>query len=45
MGYANPASSSQVVDYTIMSVILLPLLAVVDGRRRGIKRPWLLLRL
>ena len=40
MGYANPSSSSQVVDYTIMSVIL-PLWAVVDGRRRGIKNAWL----
>jgi hypothetical protein len=40
MGYANPSSSSQVVDYTIMSVIL-PVWAVVDGRRRGIKNAWL----
>jgi hypothetical protein len=40
MGYANPSSSSQVVDYTIMSV-LLAVWVVVDGRRRGFKRPWL----
>ena len=40
MGYANPSSSSQVVDYTIMSVILA-LWAVVDGRRRDIKNSWL----
>jgi hypothetical protein len=40
MGYANPSSSSQVVDYTIMSV-LLAVWAVVDGRRRGFKRAWL----
>ncbi len=40
MGYANPSSSSQVVDYTIMSVILA-LWAVVDGRKRGIKNSWL----
>ena len=40
MGYANPSSSSQVVDYTIMSVILA-LWAVVDGRRRDIKNSWI----
>ena len=40
MGYANPSSSSQVVDYTIMSVILA-LWAVVDGRRRDVKNSWL----
>ena len=40
LGYANPSSSSQVVDYTIMSVILA-LWAVVDGRKRGIKNSWL----
>lgn len=41
LGYANPASSSQVLDYTIINVILLPLFTIVDGRRRGIRRPWL----
>ena len=40
MGYANPSSSSQVVDYTILSVIMA-IWAVVDGRRRGIKNSWL----
>jgi hypothetical protein len=40
MGYANPSSSSQVVDYTILSVIMA-IWAVVDGRRRGIKNAWL----
>jgi hypothetical protein len=40
MGYANPSSSSQVVDYTIMSV-LLAVWVIVDGRRRGFKRAWL----
>ena len=28
-------------DYTIVNVILLPLFTIVDGRRRGIRRPWL----
>ncbi len=40
MGYVNPSSSSQVADYTIMSVIMA-VWAVVDGRRRGIKHAWL----
>ena len=41
MGYANPSSSSQVVDYTIINVLLLPVCVVVDGRRRGFKNAWL----
>jgi uncharacterized protein DUF2834 len=41
LGYANPAASNASQDYTIMSVILLPLFAIVDGRRRGIHHPWL----
>ena len=41
LGYANPAASSQVADYTIANVILLPLFTTIDGRRRGIRRPWL----
>ena len=28
-------------DYTIVNVILLPLFTIIDGRRRGIRRPWL----
>jgi hypothetical protein len=39
MGYANYASSSQVADYTIANVILLPLYTITDGRRRGIRWP------
>jgi hypothetical protein len=39
--YANPAASSAGEDYTIANVILLPLMTIVDGRRRGINRPWL----
>ncbi|MDT5015271.1 MAG: hypothetical protein QOD39_1431, partial [Mycobacterium sp.] len=41
LGYANPAASSQVADYTIANVILLPLFTIVDGRRRSIRWPWL----
>ena len=39
--YVNPAASSAGQDYTIGNVILLPLFTIVDGRRRGIARPWL----
>ena len=41
MGYANWAASSASADYTIANVILLPLFTIIDGRRRGIRRPWL----
>jgi hypothetical protein len=41
LGYANPAAASASQDYTIINVILLPLFTIVDGRRRGIRRPWL----
>lgn len=39
--FANPASSSAGQDYTFANVIILPLITIVDGRRRGIVRPWL----
>lgn len=39
--FANPAASSAGQDYTIGNAILLPLMTIVDGRRRGIARPWL----
>lgn len=39
--FANPAASSAGQDYTIGNLILLPIMTVVDGRRRGIARPWL----
>jgi hypothetical protein len=41
LGYDNPAASSASVDYTIASVILLPLFTIVDGRHRGVRHPWL----
>jgi hypothetical protein len=41
LGYVNPSAASQVQDYTIINVILLPLFTIVDGRRRGIRRSWL----
>jgi len=39
--FDNPASSSASIDYTIANVLLLPLITIVDGRRRGINKPWL----
>ncbi|MGI8334829.1 DUF2834 domain-containing protein [Actinomadura scrupuli] len=39
--YVNPAASSAGQDYTIGNLVLLPLMTIVDGRRRGIARPWL----
>jgi hypothetical protein len=39
--FANPASSSAGQDYIFANVIILPLITIVEGRRRGIARPWL----
>jgi hypothetical protein len=39
--YANPAAGSAGIDYTIANLVMLPLVTIVDGRRRGITRPWL----
>jgi hypothetical protein len=39
--FTNPAAGSAAQDYTIANVLLLPLMTIVDGRRRGIARPWL----
>jgi hypothetical protein len=39
--FTNPAAGSASQDYTIANVILLPLFSIIDGYRRGLKRPWL----
>ena len=39
--FTNPAASSASQDYTIANVVLLPIFTIVDGYRRGLKRPWL----
>ena len=39
--FANPAAASAGQDYTIGNVILLPLMTIIGGRRRGIAKPWL----
>jgi hypothetical protein len=41
LGYANPAAASASEDYTIMSLLVFPVFAIVDGRRRGVKHAWL----
>jgi hypothetical protein len=43
LGYVNPAAGSASQDYTIMSLLIFPVWAIVDGRRRGIKHAWLYL--
>ena len=39
--FTNPAAGSAGEDYLIGNVILLPLFTIVDGYRRGVRRPWL----
>ena len=39
--FDNPAASSAGIDFIIANVLILPLIAIVDGRRRGINKPWL----
>ena len=41
MLFSNWASDSAAQDYTIVNVILLPLWSIVDGRRRGMRAPWI----
>jgi hypothetical protein len=39
--FANPAAASASQDYIFVNVVILPLVTIVDGRRRGIAQPWL----
>ena len=39
--FANYAADSAAQDYIIANVVLLPLWTISDGRRRGIKAPWI----
>jgi hypothetical protein len=39
--FANFAADSAAQDYIMVNVVLLPLWTVVDGRRRGIRAPWI----
>lgn len=39
--FANPAASSVSQDYFFANLLVLPLFTIVDGSRRGVRRPWL----
>lgn len=39
--FDNPAAGSAGADFLIANAVVLPLVTIVDGRRRGIRRPWL----
>jgi hypothetical protein len=39
--WTNWAADSAAQDYTMVNLVLLPLWTIVDGRRRGLKRPWI----
>lgn len=39
--FDNPAAGSAGADFIVANVIVLPLVTIIDGRRRGIARPWL----
>jgi hypothetical protein len=39
--FAIPACGSGNQDYMIANVILMPVFTIIDGYRRGLRRPWL----
>jgi hypothetical protein len=39
--FSNWASDSAAQDYTMVNLVLLPLWTIVDGRRRGVRAPWI----
>ncbi len=39
--FSNWASDSAAQDYIMVNLVLLPLWTVVDGRRRGLRSPWI----
>jgi hypothetical protein len=41
MLFTNWAADSAAQDYIIVNVVLLPLWTIVDGRRRGLRAPWI----
>jgi hypothetical protein len=41
MLFSNWAADSAAQDYTIVNVVLLPLWTISDGRRRGLRVPWI----
>ena len=39
--FANWAADSAAQDYIVVNLVLLPLWTIVDGRRRGMRIPWI----
>jgi hypothetical protein len=39
--FSNWAADSAAQDYIMVNVVLLPLWTIIDGRRRGIRAPWI----
>lgn len=39
--FENPAAGSASGDFITANVVLLPIVTIVGGRRRGIEKPWL----
>jgi len=39
--FTNWAADSAAQDYIIFNVVLFPLWSIVDGRRRGMRAPWI----
>ena len=39
--FSNWAADSAAQDYIMVNLVLLPLWTIVDGRRRGIRAPWI----
>jgi hypothetical protein len=39
--FTNWAADSAAQDYTIMNLVLLPLWTISEGRRRGLRMPWI----
>jgi Protein of unknown function DUF2834 len=41
MLFTNWAADSAAQDYTIVNLVLMPLWTITDGRRRGLRLPWI----
>ena len=39
--FTNWAADSAAQDYTIVNLVLMPFWTIVDGRRRGLRMPWI----
>jgi hypothetical protein len=39
--FSNWASDSAAQDYIMVNLVLMPLWTIIDGRRRGLRAPWI----